>query len=345
MPYHGAARSRATSTIPGKHARPPQVFQQRTRPCPGTEILSSRHFPEESQGDLLVANVIGFQGILQYRDRGQRLQLRGREVEPIVVSSDPNFRPSDIEVGPDGAIYFLDWQNPIIGHMQHNLRDPSRDRTHGRVYRVTYEGRPLLTPVKIAGEPIEKLLDLLKEPEDRVRYRVKIELASRDTDQVIAAVKTWVAGLDKNDTDYEHHMMEALWVHQFHDVVNVELLKRMLRSPDFRARAAATRVLCYWRDRVPDALELLKTLAADPYPRVRLEAVRAASFFTVPEAVEVPLISAEHPSDYYLDYTRGETMQALEPYWKKASPRAGRSSSPAPPAPGSSSGASIPTSC
>ena len=63
---------------------------------------------------------------------------------------------------------------------------------------------------------------------------------------------------------------------------------------------------------------LLKKLAADPYPRVRLEAVRAASFFPVAEAVEVALISAEHPTDEYLDYTRGETMKTLEPYWKKA---------------------------
>ena len=118
--------------------------------------------------------------------------------------------------------------------------------------------------------------------------------------------------------DFEHHLLEALWVCQFHDVVDVELLDRLLAARDFRARAAATRVLCYWRDRVPGALQRLKTLAADPYPRVRLEAVRAASFFTVPEALEVPLITAEHPSDYYLDYTRGETMRALDPYVKKA---------------------------
>ena len=65
--------------------------------------------------------------------------------------------------------------------MQHNLRDPRRDRVHGRIYRVTYEGRPLLKPAKIAGEPIERLLDLLKEPEDRVRYRAKIELSGRNT--------------------------------------------------------------------------------------------------------------------------------------------------------------------
>ena len=61
---------------------------------------------------------------------------------------------------------------------------------------------------------------------------------------------------------FEHHLLEALWVHQYHNVVNVDLLKRMLSSPEFRARAAATRVLCYWRDRIPDALELLKKLAA-----------------------------------------------------------------------------------
>ena len=202
--------------------------------------------------------------------------------------------------------------------MQHALRDPSRDRTHGRIYRVTYADRPLLKPVKIAGEPIEKLLDLLKEPEDRVRYRVRIELGGRDSNEVIAAVKKWVAALDKKDPQYEHNMLEALWLHQYHNVVDVDLLKRVLSSPDFRARAAATRVLCYWRDRVPDALELLKKLAADPHPRVRLEAVRAASFFTVPEAIEVPLIAAEQPADDYLDFVRGETMKALDPIVSKA---------------------------
>ncbi|MBV8315609.1 MAG: HEAT repeat domain-containing protein, partial [Planctomycetaceae bacterium] len=317
IPYHGALFS-GHLDYPRKHARPPQVYQQRTRPCPGIERLSSRHFPEEDQGNLLVANVIGFQGILQYRIEDDGSSFVGREVEPIVSSTDPNFRPSDIKVGPDGAIYFLDWQNPIIGHMQHHLRDPSRDRCHGRVYRVTCEGRPLLTPVKIAGEPIETLVRLLKEPEDRVRYRVKIELASRDPGEVIAAVNTWAGGLDESDPDHEHHLMEALWVHQYHNVVDADLLKRMLRSPDFRARAAATRVLCYWRDRVPDALELLKKLAADPHPRVRLEAVRAASFFTAPEAVEVALISTESPSDSALEFVRGETMRALEPSWKRA---------------------------
>jgi putative heme-binding domain-containing protein len=316
-PYHAALFS-GHMDFPHKHAQPPQVYQQRTRPCPGVEILSSRHFPPDFQGNLLVANVIGDQGILRYKVADNDSSFAGTELEPIVMSSDPNFRPSAVEIGPDGAIYFLDWQNPIIGHMQHHLRDPSRDRIHGRIYRVTYEGRPLLKAPAIAGEPIENLLDLLKEPEDRVRYRAKIELGGRDSHQVIAAATKWLDNLDKNDANYEHNLLEGLWVHQYHNVVNVDLLQRLLHARYFQARAAAARVLCYWRDRVPEALEIFKKLAADPHPRVRLEAVRAASFFPAAEAVEVVLISADLPSDRYLEFLRGETMKTLEPYWKKA---------------------------
>src|SRR5262249_20191249 len=148
--------------FPQKHGRPPQVYQQRTRPCPGMEYLTSRHFPPEFQGNLLVGNVIGFQGILRYRIDDKDSSFAGTELESVLSSTDPNFRPSDLKIGPDGAIWFMDWHNPIIGHMQHNLRDPSRDREHGRIYRVTYEGRPLLKSPAIAGEPLDKLLNLLK---------------------------------------------------------------------------------------------------------------------------------------------------------------------------------------
>jgi putative heme-binding domain-containing protein len=304
--------------FPEKHREMKPFFPQRTRPCPGTEILSSRHFPEDWQGHYLVANVIGFQGIHRYKILEADSGFTAEEQEPVLFSSDPNFRPSDLEIGPDGALYFLDWQNPIIGHMQHNLRDPSRDRSHGRVYRVTYKGRDLLKPARIAGAPIAALLELLKEPEDRVRERAKVELGRRDTREVLAAVKSWVDSLPGDDPEREHHLLEALWVHQFHDVINENLLTCLLQARDGRARAAATRVLCSWRHRIPDALAWFRKLAADPHPRVRLEAVRAASFFQVPEAMEIVVISAAYPSDYYLEYTRGETMRALEPTIRKA---------------------------
>jgi putative heme-binding domain-containing protein len=316
-PYHAPLFS-GYLPFPQKHGRPPQVYQQRTRPSGGMEILSSKHFPPEFDGNLIVTNCIGFQGILRYKLNDAGASLAGQELEPILNSSDPNFRPVDAKTGPDGALYFIDWQNPIIGHMQHNLRDPNRDRSHGRIYKVTYEGRSPSTPVKIDGEPTEKLLELLKHPEDRVRYRTKVELGARKTEEVIAAVKKWAAEMDARNLVDQHALLEALWVHQYHNTVNVDLLKQLLGSPDFRARAAAVRVLCYWRDRVPEALELLKTAAGDDHPRVRLEAVRAASFFPVPEAAEVVFVAQDKPADQYVAHVIGETMKALDPIVKKA---------------------------
>ncbi|HQU42933.1 MAG TPA: HEAT repeat domain-containing protein, partial [Pirellulales bacterium] len=317
QPYHGAIFSGYVE-FPQKHPHAPQVYNQRTRPCPATEILSSRHFPDEMQDNLLVGNVIGFQGILRYRLENKGSSIAGSELEPFLSSSDPNFRPSDFEIGADGTLYFTDWQNPIIGHMHHNLRDPSRDRKHGRVYRVTYEGRKLSPSPKIAGEPVEKLLDLLKQPENRVRYRARIELSGRPSADVLAALKPWLQRLSPADSGYEHHLLEALWLHQQHNVVNVDLLKQVLAAKDGDARAGATRVLCYWRDRVPQALNEVKKLAADEDPRVRLQAVRAASFFRVPEAFEVALVAQQATSDPYLDYARDQTMKSLEPLWKQA---------------------------
>ena len=179
---------------------------------------------------MIVLNTIGFRGLLNYQLTEEGAGQKSEEVEPILQSTDENFRPVDAEIGPDGALYFVDWHNPVIGHMQHNLRDTSRDRLHGRVYRVTAVGRPLLTPARIAGEPIPALLDLLKSPEYRVRYRTKIELSARPTRDVMAALDAWIPKLDPKDPQFEHHMMEALWLRQWHNRVDETLLGRMLRS-------------------------------------------------------------------------------------------------------------------
>ena len=52
------------------------------------------------------------------------------------------FRPVDVKMGPDGAIYIADWYNPIIQHGEVDFRDPRRDHEHGRIWRVTAKDRP-----------------------------------------------------------------------------------------------------------------------------------------------------------------------------------------------------------
>jgi hypothetical protein len=131
---------------------------------------------------------------------------------------------------------------------------------------------------------------------------------------VLAALKGWIDGLDPKAPAYEHHMMEALWLQQWHNRVDVTLLERMLKSSEPWARAAATRVLCYWRDRVPNALALLKVQVNDPHPAVRLEAVRGASFFQTSEAARVALDALNHPQDRFIEYTLDQAMNTLEPF-------------------------------
>lgn len=303
---------------PAKHPRMKTIWDRPSRPSAGSTILTSTHFPEEYWGDYLNPNVIGFQGIYRVNLEADGAGIKGVREKDIVQSKDPNFRPIDTATGPDGALYVVDWHNPLIGHLQSHLRDSNRDHAHGRIYRITAEGRPLAWQPKIDGEPIPVLLELLKRKENQIRNLAKVELGKHDAQQVITATKKWLAGLDKTGADYEHHRLEALWVHQWHNVVDVELLKQVLNSPAADARAQAIRVLGYWRDRVPGAIAELQRLASDESARVRLHAVRAASFFSEIGAVEVALTATKKEIDYYLDYTIGETLRQLRPVWRKS---------------------------
>ena len=150
---------------------------------------------------------------------------------------------------------------------------------------------------------------------DRVRHRARIELSGRTSAHVTAAAKTWIASLDKNDPDYQHHLLEGLWLYQSHNLVNEDLLRQMLRSPEPRARAAATRVLVYWRDRVAKPLELLQVQVNDENSRVRLQAIWALSFFTgadAEKASEIAVESLVHDQDEYIKHTLNETNKTLD---------------------------------
>ncbi|MGA1533189.1 MAG: PVC-type heme-binding CxxCH protein [Planctomycetota bacterium] len=225
-----------------------KILRKTVRPVAASGILSSEHFPAEFQDDFLVLNTIGFLGIKRYGITvDENGDVTGTEEADLLRSPrDRNFRPTDLEIGGDGALYVSDWQNIIIGHMQHNVRDPSRDHEYGRIYRITAKDRPLMEPVAVAGEPVPVLLDRLTHPTNIIRYRTRIELSGRPTTEVIAALATWLGRWDFDDPAHAHHLLEGLWLHQQHDVPNPELLAALLRSPEPRARNAARTVRHFW---------------------------------------------------------------------------------------------------
>jgi mono/diheme cytochrome c family protein len=170
----------------------------------------------------------------------------------------------------------------------------------------------LVTPAKIVGASVAELLDHLKLPEYRTRYRAKRELRARDKEEVLSKLPVWVTGLDKSDPNYEHHVLEALWVSWGLNRVDEVLLLQLLNAKDFRARAAAVRVLRYAGHQVGDQAALLLSAAGDEHPRVRLEALVAASWLE--EAVGLPIVEAagKKPLDAWMQLPYEAAMAHLK---------------------------------
>jgi glucose/arabinose dehydrogenase/lysophospholipase L1-like esterase/azurin len=281
----------------------------------GVEIISSRSFPEDAQGNVLFNTFIGFQGVKQHALRAKGSGLEADEVAPLLQSTDPNFRPVDLKFGPDGALYVVDWYDPIIQHGEQNFRDPLRDFSKGRIWRISYKGKSPLVPIDMTEMAIGDLLDQLKVYEDRERYRARIQLREFSWEQVSTVLEQWVDQLDPQHPEYEHHRLEALWLHQQFNRPNQGLLELLLKSKEEHVRAAATRVLRYWSGSVDDSQEKLIAISRDSSPRVKLEAVAALSHFENEATVHALLEVSEQPVDDYIGYALIESFKHLKPVW------------------------------
>jgi putative heme-binding domain-containing protein len=283
----------------------------------GLEVVDGRHLPEDWQGSL-VTNDFRANRVCRFVISDDGAGYASREQPELIKATHPAFRPIDVKMGPDGAIYVADWYNPIIQHGEVDFRDPRRDHTRGRIWRVTAKGRPLVERPRLVGAPVAALLDALRAPEGWTRQQAKRVLKERGAGEVLPALAAWVEALDPDEADFEHRRLEALWTYQALDVPEPRLLDALLRSADARVRAAAVRMLRHWATRRPDAHEQLARLVEDDHPRVRLEAVRALAHLPELRSAELALRALDRPVDRFLDYALWLTARELAPAWLPA---------------------------
>lgn len=301
---------------PKKHLEMKDFLTAAAKPktC-GLEIISSRAFPDSLQGNVLFNTFIGFQGIRQHKIAEQGSGIVGTETQSLLQSTDPNFRPVALQFGPDGALYVVDWYNPIIQHGEQNFRDEKRDHTKGRIWRIKHKSKPTLKPVDLTKMSIPEMLDQLKLTEDRARYRTRRALREHKANDVLPAVDKWIAGLEKKDPMLDQHKMEGLWIYQQFNKPNEKLLDELLKSNSPGVKSAATRVLYYWAEKIPNSLDKIIKMSADQSPRVRLEAIIALSHFNDPKSVNALLAATEMPTDDYINYSLNESFRHLRPVW------------------------------
>ncbi len=282
----------------------------------GLDVVSGRHLPESWQGSV-ITNDFRANRINRFVLTEQGSGYASRQVEDLLWTDHVAFRPVDISVGPDGAIYVADWYNPIIQHGEVDFHDPRRDQERGRIWRITAKNRPLVKKPTLTKATTAELLDALKLPEDWTRTQAKQLLKTRGATEVVPVLKKWVNDLDKKGADYEHHLLEALWVYQALDVVNEPLLLSLLNAERHQARAAALRALQLWDKKIANVPALLTKAVADQHPQVRLEAVIALRKVKTAEAARTALTVLEQPMDEFLDFALWQTTRELEAWWTK----------------------------
>jgi len=297
------------------------------RPVVGSEFLVSKQFPDNVQGQFIYACVINMNGLPRWTFsddgggyKGERVRHDPKDAKTafdLIKSTDKHFRPVDPQIGPDGALWFGDWANPLIGHMQYSQRDPNRDHVHGRIYRLVYKDKPLLKPVTQFGKTMPELLTQLGEYEWRTRSRVRNEIQSRPREEALPIVKEWVTKLDKANKDYDRYCCEALWIQQSFHAVDAELAKQVLECKTADARAAASRIVADERDYLPGAFDLLKNASQDKNPRTRTEALRGLSYFATSDSAKAVLDSLrKYQADNYTQYTGEAALGANLDGWR-----------------------------
>jgi putative heme-binding domain-containing protein len=147
-------------------------------------------FPEEFRDNIFVGNV------MTCRINRDTLEPHGstliaKEAADFLSSDDPWFRPVDIQLGPDGAIYVADFYNRIIGHYEVPLTHPGRDHERGRIWRISYKGgKRSQKPADLTKASAQELLKELAAPNHTRRMLALDQLSDRIGAAALPAVRS-----------------------------------------------------------------------------------------------------------------------------------------------------------
>ncbi len=277
----------------------------------GLELIESRQFPADWQGNAITCDFRAHRVVrfaIEEKDSGYAT----REMPDLLRTTNVTFRPIDVKLGPDGALYIADWSNPIIQHGEVDFRDPRRDHEYGRIWRVTAKGRPLVKPPKVVNASNQELFGQLLSPNKYNEQQARRVLTERGV-----AITNDLAKWSKSQTS-EKALLQALWMYQSIDVVEPALLEKLLSAQDGHVRAAATRVVSYWHSRLPDPMDLLAQRITDKFPRVRIEAMRALAEIPSARSAELVLSVVDKPMDPFLDYAAWLSINDLAKPWVSA---------------------------
>lgn len=252
----------------------------------GIAYYDADTFPEEFRGNVFIGNPVT-QRINRDRFEWEGSTPRVVRMPDFLTCDDPWFRPIQVKLGPEGALYVADFYTPIIGHYEHPLLDPRRDHAHGRIWRVVWRGKSS-NPTPALAPPTAPALAQLAATNLTLRTLATNALVAQ------ASPASLVAEL-KQRTSSAVEIPSLLWAAERLNVLPDELLVQTLTSPNESAAIAAATILGE-RRALPeaDAERLRNQLAASATPaRVRRAIVQTLARHPAAENLATLVVLAE----------------------------------------------------
>lgn len=174
----------------------------------GIGYYADKLYPEAFRSNFYVGDVVRCR-VYRYSQTFKGASPVGKKEEDFLLSDDPWFRPVDVKLGPDGALYIADFYNSIIGHYEVPLDHPLRDHVRGRIWRITYKGKANEQKDWTAAS-VNELLQAL----DMDNMFIRMTAADQLADRIGKSAAQPVAALLNEKNISTQKYVHALWVLQ-----------------------------------------------------------------------------------------------------------------------------------
>jgi glucose/arabinose dehydrogenase/mono/diheme cytochrome c family protein len=284
----------------------------------GADIVRAHRLPEDLQGDLLVTEPVGrlIRRARVVKDQGLT-QLRN--VYPgseFILSTDPLFRPINVQTAPDGSLYIADMYHGIIqesnwtrpgSYLRRKIEQYQLDKviSHGRIWRLRYDGAPGV-PATPAGPAAQATPEIPAQPPlalDSVRPRMFEETPAqlvahlthkngwwRDTAQQLLVQRqdqTVVPAL-QNIVRTSSNLLarfHALWTLEGLGALDLALVREQMKDSSTRMRVQAIRASeTLYKAGTRALAEDYRAMAKDPDPDVAIQALLTAHLFKLSDS-------------------------------------------------------------
>ncbi len=278
----------------------------------------SKGFPEKWQQYAFVANPITNTINCVIAERDATGAVRSEHHEDFLKCEDEWFRPVNIEFGPDGCLYIVDWYNKIISHNEIQRDHPDRDKAHGRIWRVRHKsqiGRKIPNVQKASNVA---LLEHLKSDilwEKRAAWH---QIADRQVKEIIPSLQAMALDTSLSVSTRIH----AIWSLESLGSFDSSVIQQLTKDAHMNVKREAVRSLGTLKPAIETVVALLKPLANDEHYMIRdqvlrtLEEVGAANQDSIKILVEAckPAKPNVYGGGYEQNFERFLARKALENY-------------------------------